>query len=214
MIPLRVEARLGRAIVNPAQPIALDALLTAAVAIRDDLPAPIGPDDLLPIDLPLARSKCGRYWLASFSEQVVEDRELAYVVRRPLISELIDFAPRVKSTHISAGANKGYRIPIEIGHVERDTFTWWCIGDPQGVRALLSLIHHLGKRRAVGRGRVAEWRVEPCEPWGDGFPVLRDGAPLRSLPLDYEGVTDGAVTLASLTPPYWMAALHEEVYTP
>lgn len=215
MEPLRVEARLCRALVNPGKPVALDALLGAAVALREDLIHPSCADEVVDLELPLARSSCGRYWLASFSEQTVETRDRAYINRRPLVSQLIDFGdPSIKSTHISAGPNKGYRIPIEIGLLEGDKMTWWCIGESDEIRSLLALVHHIGKRRAVGRGKVREWRVEPCEPWGDGFPVVRDGRALRPLPVDHEGVTERRLAMGALTPPYWMRERWGEVLTP
>lgn len=215
MQPLRIEARLVRAIVNPGRPIALDALLAYAAAMKLDLVQPMKPDEIEPIELPLERSKCGRYWMASFSEQVVEERDRAYIVRRPLINEMIDLgADSIKTVHIGAGPNKGYRIPIELGHLVDDRLTWWCIGNADGVKELLSRVHYLGKRRAVGRGKIREWIVGPCEPWGDGFPVARDGRALRNLPADYAGITDPRLDHQPLTPPYWMRERAEEVFAP
>ena len=214
MIPLRVEARLGRAIVNPSRRIALDALLAAAVAQRDRLPPPV--DDLIvPIEIPVQRSACGRYHLASFSEQSVEVREKGYINKRPIVDEAQMFASeKVTRIQISAGPSKGYRIPIEKGHLVGDRLVWWCIGDVDEIRALLATVHHLGKRRAVGYGRVLEWLVEPCEPWGDGFPVVRDGRALRPLPADHEGVTERRLAMGALSYPYWQRERWEEVLVP
>lgn len=215
MESLCVEARLERAIVNPGQPIALDALLAYAEALRRDLMQPSSPDEIEPLELPLARSKCGRYWLASFSEQRVEERSRAHIVRRPLTTDIIDLGDdSIKTVHIGAGPNKGYRIPMEVGHLEGDLMRWWCIGDAERIRSLLGHIHHLGRRRAVGRGKIKSWTVKPCEPWGEGFPVARDGQALRNLPTDYPGITNPRLDYQPLTPPYWMRERAEEVFTP
>lgn len=214
MIPLRVEARLGRAIVNPSRRIALDSLLAAAVAQRDHLPPPID-GEIVPIEIPVERSACGRYHLASFSEATVEARSRAHISKRPIVDEAQMFASeKVTRIQISAGPSKGYRIPIETGHLVGDRLVWWCIGDADHIRALLATIHHLGKRRAVGYGRILEWLVEPCEPWGDGFPVVRDGRALRPLPADHEGVTERRLAMGALSYPYWQRERWEEVLVP
>lgn len=214
MIPLRVEARLGRVIVNPSRRIALDALLAAAVAQRDQLPPPV--DDLIvPIEIPVQRSACGRFHLASFSEQEVERREKGYIHKKSIVDKALVFgSKKITRIQTTAGPNKDYRIPIEKGHLVGDRLVWWCIGDVDEIRALLATVHHLGKRRAVGYGRVLEWLVEPCEPWGDGFPVLRDGRPLRPLPVDHEGVSVRRVAMGALSYPYWQRERWEEVLVP
>jgi hypothetical protein len=50
---------------------------------------------------------------------------------------------------------------------------------------------------------VAEWSVDACEPWGDGFPVVRDGRALRTLPADWPGLVDPVLRYRVLSPPYW-----------
>lgn len=211
MEPLRVTARLRGALVNPANRVALDALLAAAVAIRDELPPVRCAEDLTPVEIPLALSACGRFYLASLSHQLVEERQLTHMAKPTIIRDFIDHCGPKGTIQIGAGINKAWRIPMELGHLERDELAWWCIGDADGIRALLALVHHIGKKRAHGRGEVAEWRVEPCESWGDGFPVLRDGVPQRPLPRHHEGVASGSPARAALRPPYWMRELYEEV---
>lgn len=214
MVPLRVTARFRGALMNPSNKVALDALLTAAVVVRDELPPIYSAADITPIDVPIAMSECGRYRLASFSEQEVEDRELAYVNKPAIVREFFEHCGPKGTINIAAGENKGWRIPTEIGHLFDDAMTWWCIGDEVGVRALLALVHHVGKKRGHGRGAVAEWLVEPCESWGDGFPVMRDGRALRTLPRDYAGITSSFPGRGALRPPYWMRETYEEVVLP
>jgi CRISPR type IV-associated protein Csf3 len=79
---------------------------------------------------------------------------------------------------------------------------WYCIGEPVATEGLLALVSHVGKKRSVGDGAVERWEVVRCEPWV-GFPVVRDGYPLRALPIDWPGVTDADRAMRVLTPPYW-----------
>lgn len=81
------------------------------------------------------------------------------------------------------------------------------------VRELLALVTHLGKRRAVGLGRVERWEVLPCEPW-EGFPVLRDGRPLRPLPTDWPGLVEYDLGLRTLSYPYWDSSRRVECAVP
>lgn len=205
MTPLRIIARLDGAIVLPSGSLALDSLLMAAVCVRDSVPPPTialaTEGALRGLDIPIARSACGRIYLASWSTPTFDQHETRYRNRRFPVVEAARLSA-IKRVDTSAGPEKSYRIPHSASHVEGDALTWWCAGDADSIRALLALVHFVGKHRGVGRGRVREWIVETCETW-DGFPVVRDGKPLRPLPMDWPGVTDGAPTYAVLLPPYW-----------
>jgi CRISPR type IV-associated protein Csf3 len=217
MRPLRVTARIAGAIVMPGRPIALDALLAAAVVIRDAIPPAYTSAEVVDIEIPIAREPGGRFHLASCASIRVEERETRYVNKRPPIAEAQLFgAPKLKRMQISAGPSKGYRIPMEALHLEGDRLDWWCVGDEVEVPALLALVTSLGKKRGVGIGRVREWSVEPCKSWGDGFPVVApDGTPMRPLPLDWPGVrVDAARAYACLRPPYWLRECEVECFVP
>lgn len=199
MIPLTVKARILEGFVSNA-PIHLDALLAGAVAMRDGmLLAPLTLADIRPIQLPLQRSECGRYWLASagvYQERCSELRHWHW--RAPWVEYArLGDAKKCRRVQLTTGENKSYRCPYEVKVPVDGVIQWWAIGDVDEVRALLRLIHYLGKRRGSGKGRVAEWHVEPCEPWGKGFPVRQGGEPLRNLP-----ATRGS--MLRLEPPYWM----------
>ncbi|GAC1577384.1 MAG: hypothetical protein NVS3B20_08760 [Polyangiales bacterium] len=204
MIPVRIEARLQGAICLPAGPIALDALLIYATALRNGLPPPATAKDCLPLPIPIEQ-RDGIY-LASVGAFEVELRESSFTNRRfPLPEAQMMAGPRFKRIEVSAGPSKSYRLPREHLHLIEDRITWWAIGDVASTLELLTdHIHYLGKRRAVGLGRVQAWSVEPCEPWGTGFPVLRDGQPTRTLPATWPGLAHGVETaFAVSTPPYW-----------
>jgi CRISPR type IV-associated protein Csf3 len=193
MIPLRVTATLETGIANPQRPPALDALLAFAQAVYVEGREPVDPRGAVPdvsLDGVLARSACGRYYLASFAQCEVEEWERGrYVNRRFPIGEAqalgaTEGKERIGTLSLKGGPAKSFRLPLETAHLRDDVITWWCVGDAGEIRARLAWITHLGKRRGAGLGRVHRWDVEPCEPWGDGYPVIRDARPLRNLPLD------------------------------
>ena len=203
MIPLRIVARLGGP--STGAPI-LDGLLAFVVAQRAGLVAGFGP--LQPIDIPIATDQTERIYMCSSPSVRWEARELRYLNRKFPIGEAQMLAePKLKRVNISMGACRSYRLPGDVAWAEGDSIAWWCIGDAEKISMLLRDVTHLGKRRAVGRGRVDRWEVEMCEPWDEGFPVVRDGMPLRPLPLDWPGLAQDVTTgYSTLRPPYWLHA--------
>jgi len=179
----------------------------AAWATRENLP-PIsfrdGEDRAIPKDaVPIMRSGCGRIYLASEGLYEVEAHERRFLNRRFPTAEAQSLGgPSMKRINVSAGATKGYRIPMQQLHLKNDAMVWYAMGDVAGVRDLVTLVGYLGKKRSVGLGRVASWSVEAIEPW-EGFPVLQEGRPLRSLPLDWPGLGEHRVEARVLTPPYF-----------
>lgn len=201
MTPFCARAHVRGAVMMPASPPMLDAMLMAAVALRDDLP-PIGVGDRAEApDIPIAQER-GIY-LASEGQFEPEAYERRYLNRKfPMLEAQMLGGPKVRSINIKGGPAKSYRIPMWMVHLRGDVMTWFGIGEVEAARELLSFIHYVGKKRSVGLGRVDRWEVETCEPW-DGFPVLRDGRPLRPLPLDWPGLGEHRVEHRVLVPPYW-----------
>lgn len=201
MTPLVITAHVPGPLVLPDGYIHLDALLAAAVAKRDNLPPAHTADEVLPIEIPVQRSDCGRFHLASASVASWEQRATRYLQRRFPI-EQAQVISKMRSVKVSAGPCKSYRIPYEVGWV--DSLTWWALGDKQAIEALLSIVQYLGKKRSVGNGRVMCWQVEDCDAW-PGFPVLTPtGEALRHLPLDYPGLERPSLRYGNLTYPYWL----------
>lgn len=201
--PLRVTATLTSGLAS--ERMHLDGLLAWAVTQRDDIPPALRLSELRPIEIPVQRSTCGRVHLCSTSVGNIEVRQHVWINRRFPIAEAQDMAEeRFRRISIDKGPQKTFRLPLETRLLEDDRLTWWCVGDGVAIADLLAIVGYLGKRRAVGRGAVEEWRVEGCAPWGDGFPVLRDGWPMRHLPDDYPGVRPEAERRYGLvTYPYW-----------
>jgi CRISPR type IV-associated protein Csf3 len=196
-----VRAELSSAIMCGPDGIALDALLMAAVALRDNLP-PIGFGERRELAIPIAKER-GVY-MASLGQWRAEAHERRHVHRRPPVLEAQSLgSPQLRRMVTTAGPNKAYRIPVSVAHAENDAIVWFALGDPVGVRELVALIGYVGKKRSVGLGRVTRWTVEDCEAW-PGFPVLdMEGRPLRPLPLDWPGLGAHRVEPRVLEPPYW-----------
>lgn len=216
MNALQITAHLAGPIALPNGPIALDGLLAAAVAMRDGIEPPASPAEVVPIEIPVKRSQCGRFHLASWSVGEFESRERRYINQRFPVAEAQEFGDaKLRRIRVTEGRTKSYRIPMESGHLVDDQLRWWCFGVEADVRELLDLISYLGRKRSVGLGRVSRWNVEPIAAW-DGFPVmLPDGSPLRPLPLDWPGLrADAATGFRCLTYPYWQQHREEMLAVP
>lgn len=203
--PLRVTAFVDGGILIPDGTVALDGLLAAAVALREELEPPANAEDCTPIEIPIQREPGGRFHLASFSVSEAECFEVDWTNRRFPVSEAqVMGAPSVRRVNIAGGPGKSYRIPRERQHLVDGRLTWWCLGDAHRIRELLVLTPYVGKKRSAGAGRVREWRVEPCDAWGEGFPIVHDGLPMRPLPPDWPGLREDAERATrTLTYPYW-----------
>lgn len=203
MIPLRVRAHLRGQIALPKGPPALDSLLIALTCERDGIEPPATPQlARRDIEIPIAKEPAGRFHLASFGVFVPERFENRFVNRRFPIDVAQDWGERaLRRVQINSGLNKSFRVPMETMHVAGDVVLWFCVGEPEAVRALLSFCTSLGKRRGVGIGRVRAWEVEPIEPW-EGFPCVYKGQALRPLPVDWPGLVAPRTAMRVLSPPY------------
>lgn len=213
MTPLVVTAALrGPLELGGTQaPIALDGLLAAVVARQRALPRPASPDELVPLEIPVQLEPGGRFHLASCG---VPDGLLGHVtahIHRPPVARQLEQFTTLRQIDTGSEPNKQLRKP-KIGALWRE-MRWWCIGDADAIRALLLDVRRLGHRRAHGRGEVTRWTVEPCATW-DGFPVMREGKPLRNLPLDWPGLVEPVTAWARITFPFWMRELDEPLAVP
>ena len=216
MEPLEITAELGGRLILPHEGyIHIDALLAWAVTVRDDYALALDEEQLRPVEIPVQRSACGRYHMASASVCDVRLREKRYIHQRFPVEhwQSLGGGKSVNRIQINAGPSKGFRVPVEAQHLEGRLLTWWCIGERDEITELLALVTHVGRRRAVGEGEVREWRVEPCESWGEGFPVMRDGAPLRHLP---DKPIDGPhmLRIGNISYPYWRRSTEELIIAP
>lgn len=212
--PLRVSCRLAEGFVMRI-PTVLDGLLAAVVAMREQMITPISAEECRDIPVPIAEA--GGIRLCSAAMFETEETRGAFRTRRPPIEEYCHFGRRGGSVSIASGPDKLYMMEYDYQFAGGDSITWYALGDADGILDLVSDVFYLGKHRAIGRGRIEEgsWKVEPCEPWGDGFPVARNGKPLRPLPFGWPGVSASSRSgYATLKPPYWMSAKEEACFLP
>lgn len=211
--PLEVVATLYGRVMLPSYGVHLDALLMAAVARIEMLPPLVDPADAVDIPIPVERSACGRYYLASASSCRVVGRDVRHINKRFPIAEWqqLGGGKSAQRIQLSAGASKSFRIPTEAHRVEGQRITWWCVGEREEIARLLSVITSVGRLRGHGEGEVRAWTVEPCEPW-PGFPVLgREGEALRNLPLDTPGLGAHVPRFGNLTPPYHLRTTEQPI---
>ena len=115
MTPLVVTARIDGQISLPNGPLALDALLMSAVATRDGLPP---PPPVVPIEIPIAKEPGGRFHLCSFSVGTLSEFDRRFVNRRAPVEQYQTIGPQSGRVQITAGHDKSYRLPLEVGHVD------------------------------------------------------------------------------------------------
>lgn len=213
MIALRVTARLRGPLTGAPM---LDGLVGYVLAARAGLVAGFGDLVDVAIEHVIAREPGGRFHLCSSPHVQWDAHERRYVHRRfPIAEAQLLGEARLRRVNISAGPCKSYRIPSEASFASGDAIAWYCVGDPTVLEEILSAVTHLGRRRAVGRGAIAAWSVEPCAPWGDGFPILREGKPARPLPLDYPGLVEPFERrIETLSFPYWQHEREEVCAVP
>jgi hypothetical protein len=201
-IPFRVTAKLRGPMMRPAHGIYLDSLLMARVAVMEQrVPLQWATERSDP-PIPIVLSECERVYLASAGIFEIEASERRFVNKRFPMGEAQAMGDlSLKRILVGGGLSKGFRTPRELVHLVNDQIVWFALGDIDQTRDVLETVSGLGPRRGVGHGDVASWSVEQVEPW-EGFPVLRDGAPLRPLPLGWDGVRDGRLVRSTLRPPY------------
>lgn len=190
-VPLAVTAQVPggfRALFQPA----LDAILAFWVARAEDVPERSHGAPLAEIEIPVEREPAGRFHLCSVAHWTTGGHRLVHTHRRPPTGLALALAPEsLRRISLVDGPNKPTRIPDDLILPAGGVLRWWCVGDAERLRALLAWATHLGRVRGHGYGRVTRWSVNPCEPW-PGFPVVHDGQPLRTLPLDWPGVAEDA----------------------
>lgn len=94
--------------------------------------------------------------------------------------------------------------------------TWRAVGDPDGIRDLLTDLPSIGKHRGVGEGLITSWDVtelSTVDRWSAGHEhqpgILGRATPARCL-AGRSDITTGPIAVAAIRPPY----LHPASRTP
>lgn len=208
MTPLQIRAVLDGQIMDPK--VRLDGLLAAVSAERLGMPPVHASGTELDRHLEELRSEVakilqweGRFFLCSDPSFEVEEWERRHITKRfPTDRAATQGSEKVRRIEISTGLSKNYRIPARACFLRDDRIIWHALGEQAAVLSALGEVLYLGKKRSLGLGKVRDWKVVPCESWA-GFPVLRDGVPLRAVPVDYPGVQMHRIALDTLVFPHW-----------
>jgi len=226
MHPLRITAKLATGLAAQ-HPVALDSLLAAMVAARDDYPPAsleqrVPPPESVPLlwhPLPVGHP-CGRgFHHASMAHLEIGSYETIRGSRKaPALHELADLTSADKVP--LAGRFKGYWMPLRKILPAGMTLTWWAVGDLAEVAELLRHCFALGSKRGAGHGWVSSWTVEP---WHEDWSLLRPAgegewddllAPSRPLPAELAPEGWMSWDLRWLSYPYWRAGAAPLVAVP
>ena len=128
MEALEITATLASPLAIPLFPISLDALLAAMVCEQAGLVAGVG--DWVDVDVPIQRSLCGRYHLASVGHYRADRNLNGYRIKRsPLEQYMLLGDSKIRSVQTNSGRNKSFRIPqpkaVIAGGVK-----WWAYESP------------------------------------------------------------------------------------
>lgn len=201
--PLLVEAIVPGRIELPMKELALDSLLARQVAVLFGAPPPSSAADCCPIEIPVQRSKCGRFHLCSFAAPRLQHHEKIHRHRQAPVESYQWLSADRSAVNMGLGVDKSYRMPGTVSHVNGERLAWYCIGARRPIAQLCAMVHYLGKRTSNGHGKVDGWSVSTVTPWDEGFPVVRDGKPTRPLPPEHPGLIGAKLRYRTLSYPYW-----------
>jgi CRISPR type IV-associated protein Csf3 len=196
MRPLRIEFVLDGSGVhyNPAEPITLDGLLTAALCRWHRSGEPPGRDEI-PLDIPLPLNRwrmSGEWgWKASALFPMDPKGEAIVFWRKRLRQNRIELSSGSPNTVM--GTYRDWNMPLPLLLTTR--MVAYAFGDAHEVRRELKRnIKHLGKKRAHGRGRILSIDVQACD---EDLSCVNEGRAMRWLP------SPNGFRLVRPRPPYW-----------
>lgn len=212
--PLRVTALLDAGLVQ-YDPINIDNILAWAAIASSIGRVPERSDAqpyFLPVPLKLLWSQPGSdlpLWASTVLEPVGQQYQaVAYTHRRTINTRFIaDVKGKPFNPNPKLGRYKETRTP----HPEKLAEAWTAdlMGNYDAVAELLQHVHHIGKRRAEGKGLVREWRIERISEFRlvDSQSQLRRMVPVEYLVSQgYEPDLNSVGMIAQhmgWTPPYW-----------
>lgn len=213
-LPLRIDWSIATPWCPPALGLHLDGLIGYAVvqeAERDG--RQFASHDELLADLPFAKHEAGNDWCwkASLLQPVtVRGSERVYMTAKtasqPMAEAMVDgkiTGRKIKSIDTARGQFKNDAFWYTIEHI--DQIQAWCIGDPERITELLSLITHIGKRSRLDHGRVALREQSDDDEGGLAFSVVEDPRAEELWQRRYmpDPVADYVPVHGRMRPPYW-----------
>lgn len=193
----------------------LDGILAAAVMGSSHVGATVGFRERfavpLPIQLVWVSNQGWPLWAATDLKGEGGGCDAEVYIHRRHPTDRATLAAQT-AVNTSAGRYRDVRLPLRT-RIE-PTLVGWCIGDRDLVADLLTGIEQVGRKGAIGQGRVLGWCVEPADV---DLAWILDR---RSVPLEYlakvgaAALPDRIAPHASWTPPYWDAPRHRPCRLP
>lgn len=207
--PMKVTFKMQSPVVT-SDYIFLDGLISSAVfkdCIRNYYDLPENRNELIHIPLPLKQyGTCEeKFYAASigFADTIVEG--IDHWRKRTEIESK-------KQIRIGSGQYKMYDMPMPTMYAY--TWTFYANGNIAEVRRLLTThISAIGKKCSQGFGAIRNIAVEPSE---HDWSVLRDGIPMRPIPVSVncKSIDCDVKMFFAFRPPYWHRVNMTECYMP
>lgn len=193
--PLRVEFKLGGLMAVTSGPsLMLDALLLSAATQCD----PVRSADELSLPLAMASTTEFKVWLASRVDiEWCGPSQVRQLFRNPRPLGMLENDDLHTSTvRLDRGATRTSMNTLMVRQAVRAEA--WCLGDANGVQALLEQLTHLGAYRHADLGRVSALKVVEDE-------SARVRSWLRPLPGEHpdDPFAERVSIMGASSPPYW-----------
>lgn len=201
---LKVTALMAQGYVSTVGALNLDGVLSAGLVNSPMVGTTMGGRNgfCVPLPLHLAWVSDQGWPMWAATEFVAADEQIgqAYLHKRHP-TDRATLGPRA-AVNTSAGQFKDVRLPLQVkvtGQIEA-----WCIGIEDDVCAILGAVTHVGRKGAIGYGRVLRWTVEPADV------SLAWVLDRRTVPLAACGDADPdrVSPRDAWTAPYWDASRH------
>jgi len=197
--PLKITFTLDGSgvVLDPHEPIHLDALLGAILAPHQGLTPPMRDEAPADIRMPLGRWRWRpdpAVWghCASALTPVGETAESMDYRRRKMQQDRLHMTKGTWNTQIGTGKEWNVGLPL----VLCTSMVGYVLGGRKEIAKLFrrGRIRYLGRDRARGRGRVVDVSVETVD---HDWSVVRDGQAMRYLPVE------DSTRACRPRPPYW-----------